>query len=102
MPLITNGPEPVFRTVKPKAALVVLTTWFPNPWELGVTDMAGTSPVNATDPLAAGARTLTFNCAVLAVEPENNGGANVSVMLQVPPAATPAPPIGQVLLVMWN
>jgi hypothetical protein len=94
---ITTGNVPVLVKVIVCAALVVLIGSDPNGIEAGDTVTVGTTvvPVNATDPETAGAETRTFSVAVrvaLLV------GVNTTLTVQLAPAASPAPRIGQLLV----
>jgi hypothetical protein len=91
---ITSGTVPVFWSVTVCGWLVVLIETFPNASEVGDTVTAGRSvvPVRVTVPEVAGAATLTFTSAerfVLLL------GLKVTLTVQLPPAARPVPPIGQ-------
>src|SRR5215468_10160919 len=92
--LKTNGTVPVLVTVTVCGTLVVLIGTFPNAREVAerVTTGRTVVPVKVTVPVTAGAatetRTVAFRVVLLL-------GVNITLTVQLPPAAKPGRPIGQ-------
>jgi hypothetical protein len=94
MLLITNGAVLLFVTVIVCGALVVLSGTFPNGSDVGETLTVGrvVVPVSVMVPLVAGAATATLIVADLFAL---LFGVKVTLIVQLPPAASPVAPIGQ-------
>jgi hypothetical protein len=96
--VITTGTVPVLVKVTVCVALVVLIGCGLNPIAAGDTLTVGRTvvPVKETEPETAGAATFTLSVAVRVAVLL---GVNTTLILQLTPAASPAPRIGQ--LFVW-